>query len=1012
MGFNTFSFMLLSLLLSPSVQTMAAAGGRDRSSLNAEWKFSRFESNPDSLSYDGMKAWILPSANDYIDGDGHQRPSGTPPGSDVEYVKPDFSDDSWETIDLPHDWAIKGPFNPPGSTGHMGRLPTNGVGWYRKKVSFTDKDLTKNLYLDVDGAYSYAAVWLNGVLVGGWPYPFNSWRLDLTPYAKSGDNQLAIRLDNALESSRWYPGAGIYRNVWLVKVNPTHIAHSGTYVSTPKVSAESASINVAVLVENSGNSTQEVDVSTQIFVYDANTKKATGDAVASLQQGTISVERGKKQSANASVDLANPQLWGPPPNQKPNQYVAITKLFAKNSTDPIDTYETPFGLRSIIFDATKGVLVNGEALRLQGTCNHHDLGSLGAAFNVRAAERQQQMLQEMGSNALRTSHNPPAPEYLEISDRLGMLVLDEIFDTWNNPKLEQDFHSIFPDWREPDTRNFVRRDRNHPSVIAWSVGNEIPEQGNDQGTETGTALRSFAKAEDPVRPVTLGMNGGGANTGLAAVIDIKGLNYLGEGGGTDNNSAFPSFRDKFPDSFIFTTESASTVSTRGTFLFPVADGDVTVIPNEYNEPRPGTDDEHRWVSSYDLYVPQHGATPDKVFRQQTKYNYVGGEFVWTGFDYLGEPWPYDSSRSSYFGIIDLAGFKKSRFYLYQAHWRPEFPMAHILPHWTWPTDRVNQTTPIHVYTSGDEAEVFINGESQGRKKKGKEEWRLRWDNVTYRPGNVSVVAYKEGAEWARDEVRTVGTATKLNVMADRTAIKGDGLDLSFVSVFVTDDESGVDPVAVNEITFEVEGPGEIVSTDNGDPTDLTEFPSLKRKAFMGRALAIVRAKKGEAGSVRVKATAEGLAQGTAEIQVVLVPNIGSAFARESLRDPRVLVGNTPNSQTNAPLDSKASLSNALVDFLLDLELLGGSGSEHADVDLGVGDVNAERGGFLESLLEVGLAGSRTRCGGARFLCEMSLVTDTVDAEAVGLDEADDAGGTIGFGVVEIDVVVVIWRVSD
>jgi len=874
MAYNTRGLALLSLFFFFAVQTTyarqvvradaeaAAPAGRERSSLNAGWKFSRFTSNPDQLSYDSMKSWILPSANDYISGTKRQRPSGTPPGSTVQYVQANFNDASWESLDLPHDWAIKGPFNSPGISGGMGRLPSNGVGWYRRKLSLSGDDLTKKLYLDIDGAYSYAAVWLNGVLVGGWPYGYNSFRLDLTPYAKSGDNQLAIRLDNAADSSRWYPGGGIYRNVWLVKVSPVHVAHYGTYVTTPTVSAQSATINIAVQVENSGNATENVDVSTAVYAYDPISKKATGNAVATFPKGTASVQGGQKQSVNSTVTLANPQLWGPPPKQKPNQYVAVTTISPKGSSGAVDTYETPFGIRSITFDANKGVIVNGQAMRFQGTCNHHDLGSLGAAFNVRAAERQQEMLQEMGSNSLRTSHNPPAPEYLEIADRLGLLVLDEIFDCWNTAKVDHDFHLIFKDWHEPDLRNFIRRDRNHPSVVAWSVGNEIPEQGNSQGAATGTELRDLTKAEDSSRPVTMAMNGAGANSGVAAVMDLEGLNYQGEGGGTSQNSAFPSFRTKFPNKFIFTTESSSVLSTRGTFIFPITSGNAAVVGNSNGQ---GGDSTRRYVSAYDLYGPSWGTSPDKVFQMQDKYSYVGGEFVWTGWDYIGEPTPYDQSRSSYFGIIDMAGFKKDRFYLYQARWRPDLAMAHILPHWNFP-DRVGQVTPIHVYTSGDEAEVFINGKSQGRKKKGAGEYRIRWDSATYQPGNISVVAYKNGAQWATDSRRTVDTPTKLNVTADRTTISGDGNDLSFVSVAVTDNTGDVAPLAMNSIAFSISGPGKIVTTDNGNPTDMTVFQSLTRTAFNGRALAIVRANPGATGKITVTASASGLTGGSVDIQ--------------------------------------------------------------------------------------------------------------------------------------------------
>jgi beta-galactosidase len=834
--------------------------GRERTTLNAGWRFARFTSNPDSLSYDTLKPWILPSANNFLSGSKYERPSGAAPGANLSYVQSNFDDDGWEGLNLPHDWAITGTFDAPGVGGIQGRLPINGVGWYRRTVSFDAKliDSGRSIFLDVDGAMAYAAVWLNGNLVGGWPFGYNSFRLDLTPFAKAGDNQLAIRLDNALDSSRWYPGAGIYRNVWLVIVNPVHVAQFGTYITTPTVSAQEAILNLAVEIENNSNSSQQVEVTTKVYQLDSVARKALGDIVATFPAAKANVAGGAKQAVNGLVTIQNPNLWGPPPTQKPHEYIAISTLSINGTA--VDVYETPFGIRSIEYDPNKGVLVNGEAIPIYGTCNHHDHGSLGAAFNIRAAERQLQMLQEMGNNALRTSHNPPAPEYLDISDRLGLLVMDEIFDTWTNAKVANDFHRIFPDWHEPDLRSFIRRDRNHPSVISWSIGNEVAEQLNSTGGATGRAMQSIMHAEDPTRRVTVGINDAGPGVPLADVIDIIGLNYQGEGKGESWSSTFPSFHSKYPNKMIWTTESASTVSSRGIYLFPVTKEKSAIVGSGLGQ---GGDVIAHQVSAYELYTLEWASSPDKVFEQQERNPYVAGEFVWTGWDYLGEPTPYtNSSRSSIFGIIDLAGFKKDRFFLYQAHWRPDLPMAHVLPHWSWPADRVGQVTPVHVFTSGDEAELFVNGVSAGRKKKGQYDYRLRWDDVIYTPGSIHVVAYKNGAKWASASHQTVGTAASLTLTADRTRIRGDGLDLSFITVAVVDRDGLTVPQASNEITFEVSsGPGKIVSTDNGDPTDVTPFPELKRKAFSGLALAIVRAEAGTKGDIVIEAKSDGLVNG-------------------------------------------------------------------------------------------------------------------------------------------------------
>jgi len=424
-----------------------ADAGRERVSLNGGWRFSRFLSSPDSLSYTTLKPWILPSGNDFISGTKYQRPSGTAPGSNVQYVQASFDDSAWEPVNVPHDWGIKGPFNSAGSGGGgMGRLPVGGVGWYRR--NFKAAAAGKSVFLDIDGAMSYAAVWLNGNLVGGWPYGYNSFRLDLTPYVTVGDNLLAIRLDNAADNSRWYPGAGLYRNIWLVTVDSTHVAQYGTYITTPSVSAQSATLNLAVNVENKATTSRDIEVKTEVFVLNAASGQAEGAAVASFPQAKVTVASGAKAATNSSTTVTNPQLWGPPPSQKPNLYIARTSVYASGNNTAIDTYETTFGIRSLTYDASKGLLVNGQHVRIQGTCNHHDQGALGSAFHFRAAERQLQMLQDMGSNGLRTSHNPPAPELLQLADQMGFMVLDEIFDCWDTAKTTNDFHLIFPDVRK------------------------------------------------------------------------------------------------------------------------------------------------------------------------------------------------------------------------------------------------------------------------------------------------------------------------------------------------------------------------------------------------------------------------------------------------------------------------------------------------------------------------------------------------------------------------------------
>ncbi len=808
-----------------------------------------------------LKPWILPSTNPFIKDPArrHVRPEGDP-GAELACVGPDFDDSTWARVDLPHDWAIAGPFESDGVGGGMGRLPSPGVGWYRRKLPIQADDAGKRLFLDVDGAMSHAAVWINGRLAGGWPYGYASWRLDLTPYlVPGGDNQLAIRLDNPPDFSRWYPGAGIYRNVWLVKTASVHVAHWGTVITTPEVSADRATLRLRVAVENSGTLPARVSVATEFFALDSQ-GRPEGLALARIPPTTVLIPPGDQAWSEGAASLERPRLWGPPPAQQPNRYVGVTTVTQDKTV--LDRYETPLGIRRIEC-RPEGLFVNGERIRIQGVNQHHDLGALGAAFNERAALRQLELLREMGCNAIRMAHNPPAPELLELCDRLGFLVVDEIFDAWVRRKTPFDFHLVFPDWHEADLRAFIRRDRNHPSVFLWSLGNEVGEQyTGDEGADVASRLAAIAREEDPTRPSTFSMNRAKPDSAFAAAAEVIGLNYQGEGirdtpeyenfQGIKTPPLYAAFREKFPDRMIVSSESAAALSSRGVYLFPVARGPSNPVRDGL-----GGDSASRQVSAYELHAADFGSSADKVFAAQDRHPFVAGEFVWSGWDYLGEPTPYYASRSSYFGIIDLAGFPKDRFHLYQSRWRPELPMAHILPHWTWP-DRIGQVTPVHVFTSGDEAELFLNGRSLGRKKKGPFEYRLRWDETVYEPGKLTVVAYKNGARWADASVETAGAAAALTLAPDRPTLRADRHDLVFVRVSVVDAAGRLAPRADNALRFTLAGPGEIVATDNGDPTDMTAFPSPERRAFNGLALVIVRARAGASGELRLSADGEGL----------------------------------------------------------------------------------------------------------------------------------------------------------
>ncbi|MGQ1890743.1 beta-galactosidase GalB [Thermophagus sp. OGC60D27] len=872
---------------------------RERISINKDWRFYKYGKGeiPDDLIYDVLpeldkveelrvadakptvadavearkeilKPWILPSGNAFIkDSSKHfVRPEGNP-GGDFPFVQTDFDDTSWKQVHLPHDWAIAGPFQEGWESevgGGMGRLPVNGVAWYRKKLFVPSNWDGKTVYLDVDGAMAYAMVWLNGNLVGGWPYGYNSWRLDLTPYLLIGEvNQLAIRIDNPNHSARWYPGAGIYRNVWLSVVNPVHVAHWGTFISTQNVNDASARVKARIDVENKGTKKANIEVITKIFPFEEGGHEANKQIAVSgpLKASVLSNSIVRVEDV---IDIPNPALWGPPPSQEPNLYLAVTEIFHNNRK--IDCYETRFGIRRVEVDPNRGLIVNGEHIPIKGVNQHHDLGALGAAFNKRAAERQLEILREMGCNAIRMAHNPPAPELLELTDRMGFLVVDEVFDCWERKKTPHDFHLIFPEWHEQDLRAMVRRDKNCPSVFLWSFGNEVGEQyTGDAGATLAKKLAAIVKDEDPTRLTTASMNYARPNMPFPAVLDVISLNYQGEGirqdpmfKGTDRIQTPPSyqiFHDQFPDKLILGSETASAMSSRGVYLFPVADKLSSPVRDGM-----GGDPNIRQVSSYELYAVDFGSSADKVFRTIEKHPFVAGEFVWNGFDYLGEPTPYYLSRSSYTGIVDLAGFKKDRFFLYQAHWRPDFPMVHILPHWNWP-ERIGKITPIHVFTSGDEVELFLNGKSLGRKKKKEFEYRLRWDNVVYQHGELKAVAYKNGKIWAQKGIKTTGKAYKIKLSADRSLIKADGYDLSFITAEIVDENGLVVPGSNHLIHFSIDGPGSIVATDNGNPTDMNLFSATNRNAFNGLALAIIQSKNGTSGVINVSAKSPELKGG-------------------------------------------------------------------------------------------------------------------------------------------------------
>ncbi len=769
----------------------------------------------------------------------------------ADAAKSTFDDSSWRKLDLPHDWAIEGPFDSKYNP-NTGGLPIYGVAWYRKHFTIPASGRGQFYSVEFDGAMANSQVFLNGHELGGRPYGYSSFAIDLTPFLNFGqDNVIAVRLNPEPDSSRWYPGAGIYRNVWLVTTGSVHVAHWGTYVTTPYVSDSSATVVLRSEIINRKSEPARVTVETTI--------RDSSDSRVAAQLVSVNIAAGQTQPSSQSLKVANPQRWD---IDRPYLYQAVTVV--RSGDEILDQYTTPFGIRTIDFDHDKGFLLNGRKVKIHGVCNHHDLGALGAAVNRRATERQLQIMKSMGVNAIRTSHNPPSPELLEYCDRLGLLVMDESFDMWRVPKVKNGYSKYFDKWAETDMRDLIRRDRNHPSVIMWSIGNEIPEQNRPEGAQTAKFLTGIAHQEDPTRPTTSAFDNwsNAIKNGLADEVDVPGFNYKPE--------YYGQILKEHPKWVIYGSETASCISSRGVYHLP--------LKNFEKDPS-------LQVSSYDVVAPPWANCPDVEFDAQDRFPNILGEFVWTGFDYLGEPTPYGRpndwpSRSSYFGIVDLAGFPKDRYYLYKSRWTKE-PMVHVFPSWNW-AGHEGELIPVMAYTNGDEVELFLNGRSMGRKKLGVDtveipvganvsttqkftsKYRLEW-NVPYQPGTLRAVAYKDGRQFAVDEVRTAGTPARIRLSPDRSTITSDGEDLSFVTVRIEDKDGNLCPSAENLVQFKVDGAGSIAAVDNGNAATVEPFQADHRKAFRGMALLIVRSQAGGPGEIKVAATSDGLQAANAAV---------------------------------------------------------------------------------------------------------------------------------------------------
>ena len=760
--------------------------------------------------------------------------------STQQYHEQNINDANWRTLNLPHDWSIEGTFskdNP--ATPGGGALP-GGIGWYRKTFTIPSTEKNKIVLIDFDGVYRNSEVWINGHSLGVRPNGYISFQYDLTPYLNYGNqpNVIAVKVDNSKQpNSRWYSGSGIYRNVWLVTTNKIHVDHWGTFITTPTVSDKETTVNVLTKVANVAGSAEPITITTTLY-------DASGKAVA---QSSITLGAADKESkAQQTLKVSNPKLWS---IDEPYLYKAVSQI--KSGTQILDTYETPFGIRYFNFDINKGFSLNGKPVKILGVCDHHDLGALGSAINTRALQRQLEILKAMGCNGIRTSHNPPAPELLNLCDKMGFIVMDEAFDMWAKQKTRYDYHLYWKEWHKKDLEDQIMRDRNHPSVFIWSIGNEIPEQWDDPSKDTlarviARELVNIVKALDTTRAITTANNEVSTRNNIiqSGAFDLIGYNY--------NHQIWDKFHERWPGKKMIVTESTSALETRGYYDLVPFDT-IRRWPKRWDLPFTNPNGGYT-VSAYDNVSAPWGSTHEESIKALLKSEHVSGMYIWTGFDYLGEPTPYSwPARSSYFGIVDLAGFPKDVYYLYQSIFTNK-PVLHIYPHWNW--KQGDTVDVVSYYNKADEVELFLNGKLLGIRKKSGDDLHVMW-RVKYEPGVIKAISRKDGKVVLTKEIKTAGKPAKIILTADRNNIKADGNDLSFITAKVVDAKGNVVPDADNLIEFTAKGEGEVIATDNGLQTSLEPFKSNKHKAFNGLCLAVVQSKE-KAGTVVVTASAQGL----------------------------------------------------------------------------------------------------------------------------------------------------------
>lgn len=767
---------------------------------------------------------------------------------DPESMTTSFDDKAWSKVTVPHDWAIYGPFDKEidkqivqitqnnekvatEKTGRTGSLPFIGTGWYRTQINIPESAKDKQILLTFDGAMSNAVVYVNGTEVGRRPYGYSYFYFDISPLVQFGrENLIAVRLENLPLSSRWYPGAGLYRKVQLITKNRASFQHWGHYITTPFVDATSARVNIRSQVQ--GN-----NLSIKTIIRDAAGKIVAEDV--SGERYANEIER--------NIRVRNPQLWSP---ETPYLYTAELQLFEGDKL--VDTEVQRFGIRTISYTAANGFQLNGQTMKFKGVCLHHDLGPIGAAINTAALKRQLTILKDMGCNAIRSAHNMPSLEQLELCDEMGFLFIAESFDEWKRPKVKNGYNLYFDEWAEKDVINLVHATRNHPCIVMWSAGNEVPDQWGNEGVKRLKWLQDIFHREDPTRPVTVGMDQVKSvmENGFGAILDIPGLNY--------RTHLYEEANKRFPQGFILGSETASTVSSRGIYHFPPVFGKDVVHKDLQS-------------SSYDLECCNWSNLPEDDFVLQDDHAWVIGEFVWTGFDYLGEPTPYDNywpSRSSYFGILDLAGLPKDRYYLYRSKWNSTDNTLHILPHWTWP-GREGQVTPVFVYTNYPAAELFVNGKSQGIQRKSKESklqrYRLMWNEVKYEPGTIKVIAYDEqGKAVAEKSTVTAGKPHGIRLETDRKTLLANGNDLAFVTATIVDKNGNECLTATPQLNFKVSGAGTYRAACNGDATSLEQFHLPTMKAFSGKLVVLVQSSENK-GDIELIVSGKGLKSGRIKI---------------------------------------------------------------------------------------------------------------------------------------------------